>query len=168
MNLHDENAGQSMQMISFSVGVEEYGIDIQTVREVIRNHRITPLPRAPSYLKGVINLRGGVIPIIDLRERFGIDDRESTAESRVIVVEIGGKPVGMVVNSVSHVLRIAMSQIEEAPDWVGGLTNAYVRGIVRVEEKLVVLLNIDSMLTGSELQEIARSQQETEPVADRA
>jgi purine-binding chemotaxis protein CheW len=167
MNIRDENAGQTIQMISFSVGAEEYGIDIQTVREVIRNHRITPLPRAPSFLKGVINLRGGVIPIVDLRERFGFDDKESTNESRVIVVEIGGKPVGMVVDSVSHVLRIATSQIEEAPDWVGGLTNAYVRGIVRVEEKLVVLLNIDSLLTGAELQEIARSQKTPEPVADR-
>jgi purine-binding chemotaxis protein CheW len=168
MSLHDENAGQSIQMISFSVGAEEYGIDIQTVREVIRNHRITPLPRAPSFLKGVINLRGGVIPIIDLRERFGAAVTEFTAESRVIVVEIDARPVGMVVNSVSHVLRVAMSEIEEAPDWVGGLTNAYVRGIVRVEEKLVVLLNTDALLTGSEMQEIARSQRTQEPVADRS
>jgi len=95
------------QLISFSMGNEDYGVDIQTVKEVIRFKAITRLPKAPDFVKGVINLRGDIIPIIDLRERFGMEQKEYTDMTRVIVVEVDGRSIGTVVDSVSHVIRIA-------------------------------------------------------------
>ncbi len=162
-----ETKDQSMQMISFAVGGEEFGVDIQTVKEVIRIGEITPLPRAPAFLKGVINLRGDVIPIIDLRERFGLASEAYSEMTRVIVTEIGEKSVGMVVDRVSHVIRVAQSQIEAAPPWLGGLTGEYVRGVARVEKRLIVLLNMDTILTTDEMIEIDRSAKSLEPALDR-
>ncbi len=127
------------QMISFAIGDEDYGVDIQTVKEVIRHREITRLPKAPAFVKGVINLRGDVIPIIDLRERFNMDQQEYTNMTRVIVVEVDGRSVGMVVDSVSHVIRIEDGQIEPPPPCVG-----------KVDEKLIVLLHITKILTTEE------------------
>lgn len=144
------------QMISFSVGGEEYGIDIRTVKEVIRVGSITALPKAPSFVKGVINLRGDVIPIIDLRDKLGFDDKLSGETARIIVVEVEEKSIGMIVDSVSHVFRLAPEQIEAAPDWLGGFTREYLKGIARLEERLIVLLKIDSILTSDEKLELEK------------
>jgi purine-binding chemotaxis protein CheW len=167
MEKNARTEGQGMQMISFNVGEQEYGVDIHSVKEVIRQGEITPLPRAPSFLKGVINLRGDVIPIIDLRERFALEAGSYSEASRVIVVEIGEKSVGMVVDSVSHVIRVPEDHIEAAPTWLGGTSGEYVRGVARVEKRLVVLLNIDAILTTDEILEIAQSNAQPEPVLDR-
>ena len=93
--------GELRQFISFSVGDEEYGLELLRVKEVIRVREITWLPKAPSFVKGIINLRGDVIPIIDLRDKFGLESREQTAQTRVIVVEVDGKPVGTVSPGIS-------------------------------------------------------------------
>ncbi len=138
------------QMISFAISDEDYGVDIQTVKEVIRKKEITRLPKAPAFVKGVINLRGDVIPIIDLRERFNMEQQEYTNMTRVIVVEVDGRSIGMVVDSVSHVIRIGQGQIEPPPPCVGKVSGEYIRGVGKVEEKLIVLLNIDHILTSEE------------------
>ena len=138
------------QLISFTVGDEDYGVNIQTVKEVIRKRDITKLPKAPTFVKGVINLRGDVIPIIDLREKFGIEHREYTNMTRVIVVEIDGKSIGMVVDSVSHVTRIEKDQIEPPPPCVGKGSEEFIMGVGKIAEKLIVMLNISNILTTGE------------------
>jgi purine-binding chemotaxis protein CheW len=156
-----------MQMISFTVGEQEYGVDIQSVKEVIRQGEITALPRAPSFLKGIINLRGDVIPIVDLRERFALQAGTYSEASRVIVVEVGEKSVGMVVDRVSHVLRVSEDRIEAAPAWLGGTNSDFVRGVARVDERLVVLLDMEAVLTSDEMLQIARVEGQPEPALDR-
>ena len=158
--------GELVQMISFAVGAEEYGIDIQTVKEVIKIQEITQLPKAPSFVKGVINLRGDVIPIIDLREKFGLEQKEHTDLTRVIVVDVGTKSIGMVVDSVSHVIRIAQSEIEPPPPLIGGLSGEYIRGVGKMGEKLIILVNIDKILTADEKIELEKMEEtkETAPV----
>ncbi len=143
--------GAMEQMISFSVGTEQYGVDIRKVREVIRMGEITPLPRAPDFVKGMINLRGDVIPVIDLREKLGRAAAPTGGEEdRIIVVEIAEKLVGMIVDRVSHVLRVLPGQLEPTPPWLGGLTGEYLTGVVRQSDHLIVVLNVDTILTTGE------------------
>ena len=148
-------AGENQnQLISFSIGNEDYGVNIQTVKEVIRHREITRLPKAPTFVKGVINLRGDVIPILDLRERFGMEQKDYTDMTRVIVAEVEGRSVGMVVDSVSHVIRIEQDQIEPPPPYVGHVSEEYIKGVGKVGEKLIVLLNIENILTTEEMVEL--------------
>ncbi|HYW82303.1 MAG TPA: chemotaxis protein CheW, partial [Spirochaetia bacterium] len=135
------------QFISFSVGEEAYGLELLRVKEVIRVREITWLPRAPSFVKGIINLRGDVIPIIDLRDKFGLPERETTASTRVIVVEIEGRLTGMIVDSASQVVRIPSDQIDPPPPVLGGISQALISGVGKLDDNLVVLLNADAVLT---------------------
>lgn len=140
------------QFISFSVGEEAYGLELLRVKEVIRVREITWLPRAPSFVKGIINLRGDVIPVIDLRDKFGLPVRESTASTRVIVVEIEGRLMGMVVDSASQVVRIPADQIDPPPPMLGGFCQEFIIGVGKLDDKLVILLNADAVLTLEERQ----------------
>ncbi len=144
------------QLISFAMSDEDYGVNIQTVKEVIRNRDINRLPKAPAFVKGVINLRGDVIPIIDLRKRFGMEQVEYNEMTRVIVVEVEGRSIGMVVDSVSHVIRLEEGQIEPPPPCVGKVSEEYIKGIGKVEEKLIVLLKIDHVLSTEEKVELGK------------
>lgn len=144
------------QLISFEVGQEEYGLEILRVKEVIRLREITRLPRAPSFVKGIINLRGDVIPIIDLRDRFGLERQEYTAMTRVIVVDVESRLVGMVVDAASQVMRIPADQIEPPPPIAGGLSAEYIKGVGKLEERLIILLDIDRILSRQEKAELER------------
>jgi purine-binding chemotaxis protein CheW len=145
-----KETGELRQFISFSVGDEEYGLELLRVKEVIRVREITWLPKAPSFVKGIINLRGDVIPIIDLRDKFGLETREQTAQTRVIVVEVEGRLMGMVVDSASQVVRIPADQIDAPPPVLGGLSQEFITGVGKLEDKLVILLNVDTILTVDE------------------
>jgi purine-binding chemotaxis protein CheW len=153
---HAEITDSIDQLISFSIGDEEFGVDIHTVKEVIKYREITSLPKAPAFVKGIINLRGDVIPIIDLRERFGMDRIEYSNMTRIIVVEVDGRSIGTVVDSVSHVIRIDSGQIEPPPPCVGKISADYIRGIGKVGERLVVLLRINKILTAEEKIELGK------------
>ena len=152
--LRDEIDGDLSQLISFSVDGEEYGLDILRVKEVIRAAEVTRLPRAPAFVKGIINLRGDVIPIIDLREKFSYESVEYTDATRVIVVDVNGRLVGMIVDEASQVLRIPDSQIEPPPPIVGGLPNQFIKGVGKLDDRLIVLLNIDKILSSDEMEEL--------------
>src|SRR5271157_6569342 len=145
-----KETGELRQFISFSVGEEEYGLELLRVKEVIRVREITWLPKAPSFVKGIINLRGDVIPIIDLRDKFGLESREHTAATRVIVVEVEGRLMGMVVDSASQVVRIPVNQIDPPPPVVGGFSREFITGVGKLEDKLIILLNSDVILTAKE------------------
>ena len=158
-----EAEGELNQLISFEVGDEEYGLDILRVKEVIRMKEITHLPKAPSFVRGIINLRGDVIPIIDLRDKFGLANEEYTDTTRVIVADVDGKLVGMVVDAASQVLRIPADQIDPPPPIVGGLSAEYIKGVGKLEQRLIILLNIDRILSTEEKVELARMDHSPQP-----
>jgi len=165
-----ENTADARQFISFAVGAEEYGLDLLRVKEVIRMRQITWLPKAPSCVKGIINLRGDVIPIMDLRERFGLVAQEQTAMTRVIVVEVDGKPVGMVVDSASQVVRVPVDQFEPPPIMIGAGARDFVNAVAKLGDRLIIMIDVDRILSAEEMSQIAGSLQaaEKEPALCRA
>ena len=136
----------SMQLVSFRLAQEEYGIEITRVREIILMGEITRVPQTPHFVKGLINLRSTVIPVIDLRARFGLTEAEVTDESRIMVVNVAGKTIGIVVDAVSEVLRVSSDQIAPPPPTVVSLGTEYLTGLVKLEKQLLLLLDIDKLL----------------------
>ena len=140
----------SMQLVSFKLANETYGIEITRIREIILVGDITRVPKTPRYIKGLINLRSSVIPVIDLRVRFGLPDGELNEDSRIMVLNVGDRTIGIVVDSVNEVLRVAQDQISPAPPTVASLGNQYITGLVRLDEQLLILLDIDHLFAGEE------------------
>ena len=147
---HIESTG-TMQLVSFRLGHEEYGIEITKVQEIILMGEITRVPQTPDYIKGLINLRSTVIPIVDLRLRFGLPEEDVTDETRIMVVNVSGKTIGIVVDAVSEVLRISKEQISPPPPTVAGLGQEYLTGLVKLENRLLILLEIDKILAEEEI-----------------
>lgn len=143
-------SGEVIQVVSFHLGNEEYGVDISQVQEIIRMVEITHVPRAPHFMEGVINLRGQLIPIIDLRTRFSMGRVDHTKSTRIVVTEIGSKRVGIVVDSVSEVLNIPMEQVEDAPDMIAGVGTEYIQGVGKVNDRLIILLDLTMVISGDE------------------
>jgi purine-binding chemotaxis protein CheW len=139
-----------IQVVSFHLGNEEYGVDISQVQEIIRMVEITHVPRAPQFMEGVINLRGQLIPIVDLRARFAMPRIEHTKSTRIVVTEVGTKKVGIIVDSVSEVINIPIEQIEDAPDMISGVGTEYIQGVGKVNDRLIVLLDLTMVITGEE------------------
>ena len=145
------------QLISFTVGAEEYGLELLRVKEVIRMRQITWLPKAPACVKGVINLRGDVIPIVDLRERFGLAAQEQTAMTRVIVVEVEGRMIGMVVDSASQVVRVPEDQFDPPPSVIGEASRDFITAVGKMGDTLIIMLDVDKILNTEEMKQIANS-----------
>ena len=143
-------SGEERQLVVFQLGAELYGVDIARVHEIIRLQTITRVPRAPSFVEGVINLRGKVIPVVDLRRRFGLPTAEHTRATRTVVVEIGDQVVGIIVDSVSEVLRVNTSTVEPPSPVVAGIDSEYLHGIAKLPERLVILLDLDRVLAREE------------------
>ncbi|HMM37740.1 MULTISPECIES: chemotaxis protein CheW [Desulfovibrio] len=139
-----------IQLVTFSIGEEEFGVDILKVQEIIRTMEITKVPRAPEFVEGVINLRGKVIPIVDLRKRFGLETRDHDKHTRIIVIEINQMIVGFVVDSVSEVLRIPANTVEPPPPVVSGLESEYISGVGKLQDRLLILLDLNRLLSGEE------------------
>ncbi len=143
-------SGEERQLVVFQLGAELYGVDIARVHEIIRLQTITRVPRAPSFVEGVINLRGKVIPVVDLRRRFGLPLADHTRATRTVVVEIGDQVVGIIVDSVSEVLRVSTATIEPPSPVVAGIDSEYLQGIAKLPERLVILLDLDRVLAREE------------------
>jgi purine-binding chemotaxis protein CheW len=149
------NGAGTMQLVSFHLAEEEYGIEITKVQEIILIGEITRMPQTPDYIKGLINLRSTVIPIVDLRLRFGMPPQEATDETRIMVVNVAGKTIGIVVDGVSKVLRISDEQIAPPPPTVAGLGKDYLTGLVKLDSRLLIMLDIDKILTEEETSQLS-------------
>ncbi len=148
---HDTESSEvvgTMQIVSFHLANEVFGVAITKVREIILMCEITQVPQSPPYVKGLINLRSTVIPVIDLRCLFGLPESDRGHESRIMVVQVGTRTVGIIVDGVDEVLRISSKDIAPPPPTVSGLGNEYLEGLVRLEEQLLILLDIDKILGG--------------------
>ena len=153
----DRRDDDLLQLVTFSIGSEEFGVDILKVIEIIRTMEITKVPKAPAFVEGVINLRGLVIPIIDLRRRFGLAEKAGDSDTRIIVIEINGMSVGFVVDSVSEVLRIPANTVEPAPPVVAGVDSDYISGVGKLEDRPLVLLDLDKLLSADDLESLGAS-----------
>jgi purine-binding chemotaxis protein CheW len=150
MEVHD--MGEEVKVIVFALGTEEYGVEVEKVRTIERMQPITRVPKTLPFIKGVINLRGIVVPIIDLRERFGMPLKEYTDNTRIIIVAANDLEVGLIVDSANDVIDVDSDTINDPPEIVGGIRAKYLRGVARVtEERLLVLLSLSEVLSKSEI-----------------
>src|SRR5690554_5310033 len=148
-----------IQLVLFKLGEEEFGVNILQAREIEKlDQGLTRVPKAPPFVEGVINLRGEIIPIVDLRKRFGLTLPPVGYDSRVIIVEVRGAPVGMLVDAVVEVIRVPVSAVEPPPPITKGVESQYLAGVAKVGDRLIVLLNLDKALSPEESQELAEAE----------
>jgi purine-binding chemotaxis protein CheW len=146
-NLHDE----LIQLVSFNLDQEEYGVDVLKVREIIRMPIVTRVPNTPNYVEGVINLRGKVVPIICMRKKFGLSEAENDKQTRIMVMDMEGELMGFIVDAVSEVIRISGSDIQPSPAMVAGnIDQECIAGVINQAERLLVLLNLEKMFSRDE------------------
>lgn len=148
---HDPHDDDLIQLVTFRLGEEEFGVDILAVQEIIRLMQITMVPRAPEFIEGVINLRGKVIPVINLRRRFNKPQVAPDSSTRIVVMELEQKIVGFLVDGVSEVLRIPESTVEDPPPVVAGIGSEYIKGIGKLDNRLLILLDLDHLLGSIDL-----------------
>ncbi len=140
-----------LQLVSFMVGTEEFAIPILSVQEINRMMQITRVPGSPQFIEGVINLRGKIIPVLNLRKRFGMDSVEQSNDARIIVVEVSNRVIGFTVDRVNEVLRIPANIVEPPPTMVCGVDSDYVQGVGKLDDRLLILLNLDQLFSAEEL-----------------
>lgn len=153
MNLLDKTKSDQkelLQLVSFKIGEEEFGVDILSVQEINRMSQITKVPNTPDFIEGVINLRGRIIPVLDLRVKLGLMKLEHNKNTRIVVVELKGQTVGFIVDEVSEVLRIPKNITEAPPTMVGGIDSEYITSIGKLEDRLLILLDLEKILSLSE------------------
>lgn len=144
-------AGRPLEFLSFTLGDEEYGIDIQKVQELRGYDAVTRIANAPEFIKGVVNLRGIIVPIIDMRIKFALGQPTYDQFTVVIVLNIGGRVVGMVVDSVSDVITLNAEQIKPAPEMGSALDTDYLIGLGTLEERMLILVDIDRLMSSEEM-----------------
>jgi len=142
-------AEQELQLVTFRLANEEYGLPITKVREINRLVPVTKLPQTPSFMEGIINLRGRIIPVIDLRKRFEMPITAHDDDARIIIVDISGQIVGVTVDAVTEVIRLNTGNIEPSPATVA-VNSQYIEGVGKIDDRLIILLNIDKVLTNRE------------------
>ena len=143
--------GTNLQLVGFRLDDEEYAIPITKIREIILMKPITRLPQVPAFIEGVINLRGAVIPIVNLRKRFGMAPRDIGDETRMIVVTVRDQTVGCVVDAVTQVMRIAGDQLQPAPASVLAIAHRFIAGLAKIDDRLLIVLEIEELFDPSDL-----------------
>jgi len=144
-------SNEIIQLVSFELEGEEYGIDVLAVREIIRMPSITKMPNTPDYVDGIINLRGTVVPIISLRKRFNLMEREQNNQSRILVMEVGDGLTGFVVDAVAEVIRISASEIQPSPSIVqGNAAQDCITGVINHAERLLIVLDLNRLFSDEE------------------
>jgi purine-binding chemotaxis protein CheW len=155
-NRYHQEQDDSAQYLSFTLASEEYGVDILRVQEIRSWEPVSRIPNVPSYEKGVVNLRGAIVPIIDLREKLRIKSTEYTHLTVVVVLQTNDgnktRTMGVVVDSVSDVIAIDKAKIQDAPDFGANVSSEFINGLVSIDERMVILLDVDKLLKLEELE----------------
>ena len=153
-----ETSGETQQFLTFTVNQGEYGVDIMRVREIRGWSETTRIPNSPGYMRGVINLRGSVIPIFDLRTRFDQGTTEVTEKNVVIVIAVGDRIIGILVDAVSDILTVEKDEVKDAPsNTETGIDDQYVNGLISVQEKMVIILDVEHLFDTSLLEEAEKA-----------
>ncbi|OIJ17855.1 chemotaxis protein CheW [Anaerobacillus alkalidiazotrophicus] len=152
--MNEENLVNEIKVIVFQLKDEEYGVEVSQVRSIERIQHITRVPRTPDFVKGVINLRGVVTPIINLRNRFDLEEIETTDSTRIIIVAVGEMEVGLIVDAANDVVDISTNIVEPPPEVVGGIEADYLRGVAKLDKRLLILLNLDKVLNPKEIKDL--------------
>lgn len=147
-----------IQLVVFALGSEYYGVDSADVREILRMQSITLVPGAPHFVEGVINLRGRVVPVVDLRKKLHLPVSEQTRENRIVVVDVAGQDVGVIVDAVTEVLRILLSTVESPSAMITDSDSDYLRGIAKLENKLIILLDLTKVLSSTVSQGVSSAE----------
>ena len=145
-----DTSRSEQQLVVFDLDSEAYGVDIGAVREIIRLQEITRVPRTPDFVEGVINLRGKVIPVVDLRKRFMLPVAEQNDDNRIVVIDIGGQDIGIVVDAVTEVLRILSESVEPPSSVITTADSDYLMGICKLESRMIILLDLERVLSEEE------------------
>lgn len=155
--LEESKKGTSelLQLVSFMIGSEEFAINILSVQEINRMLQITKVPNAPAFVSGVVNLRGKVIPVIDLRTKLGLPIIEFDKNTRIVVVEVKDKTVGFIVDAVKEVLRIPTNITEPPPELVTGINSEFIMAVGKLEDRLITLIDIEKVLSNSDTKTLA-------------
>lgn len=164
----EKGIANQIQLVSFKLANEEFGVDIIKVQEIMRLQEITRMPQMPGYVEGVINLRGNVIPIIDLRKKFRLQVKERDNQTRIVVVNVEEKVVGFIVDAVEQVLRLSNDQIEPPPDVGLSIGREYLDGVGKLGDRLLILLNLDKLLSSVEGDDFDYSTLEQEKKAEES
>lgn len=153
--LNQDNSTGLLQLVSFVIGSEEFGVDILKVQEIIRVIGITKVPNTLSYIEGVINLRGRVIPIVNLRTRVGLEKKDFDKDTRIIVVELEDKTIGFMVDSVKEVIRINQNITEPPPEIVTGINTTYITSVAKLDDRLLILIDLERIISEKEKAELS-------------
>ena len=155
----------SREMLVFKLGNEEYGVDILKVQEIRGYEKVTPIPRSPDFLKGVVNLRGSIVPVIDLRVKFGLPNVAYDSLTVVIVLRIAGRIIGVVVDGVSDVVQLAANEIKEAPRLGAVVDSSYLAGVATKDKRMILALDIEKLLSAGELNLLGEAAGSAAPAA---
>lgn len=149
---HSSQHDELIQLVSFMLADEEYGVEVLKVREIIRMPTITKMPNTPQHVEGIINLRGKVIPIISMRKRFGLMESENSGHTRIIIMDVVGTLTGFIVDAVSEVIRIHSSEIQPPPTMImsGGIGREFITGVFNHAERLLIIMDVDRMFSDDE------------------
>jgi len=151
----ENNDDSIIQWVTFHLENEKYGIKVMQVQEVLRMTEIAPVPGAPHYVLGIINLRGNVVTVVDTRRRFGLPDAESDDETRIVIIEADNNVVGILVDSVAEVVDLRTSEIETAPNVGNDESSKYIQGVSSRDDELLILVDVNKLLSDEEWQEVA-------------
>jgi purine-binding chemotaxis protein CheW len=144
-----------LQIVVFRIGKEFYGVSIDAVQEIVRVPAITAIPDAPSYFEGVINLRGRIVPVVDLRGRLRLPREEPTKSSRMLITENGGRVIGLLVDAVSEVRKLAHDSVESPPEMISAVGIEYITGVAKIADRLIIFLDIKKVLNPEDMKQVS-------------
>ncbi len=168
MKTDNRVAQEEIQLAVFKVAGEKYALDIMRIKEIQRFQAVTRIPKAPEFIEGVINLRGAVIPIVDMRKRLDLLVTEPTKKTRIVIANVSGKIVGILVDEVNEVIRVSRSDIGAAPALARGIGSEYIVGVVKRKDELLLLLDFDKILTTEERVRISEIKGKLAPTGQEA
>jgi len=157
----EKKSAEIVQLVVAELSHEEYGIPITQVQEIIKIPEVTRIPNMPEFIEGVINLRGKIIPIIDLRKRFNLTQKQKDEEARIVITTIGGQAVGLVADSVSEVIRLPAEAIDPVPSVISHINSEYLSGVGKLDKRIIILLNMEKVLNDLEKNSLRRIERET-------